>query len=620
MAYNKRTWLGRQGTGLNKFSIGGATPVTIVNQPDSVTQVGDALSAGNLNDLEDRIEDAFDDVDTALDTKADEQDVTNLNNAINQIDHRVQNLEQAKGSYVVQNYKDGSITPSGKGAWSIVEGLRGVSRVENNAIDKTHFQNDSSGVASVVNNGDGTLTVTISDTTTDDIWLLLTENSGDGYFSMARGHVFVIADSHKFPTGVVYWNAYGGGSLGVNALNTQPSNFEVILLAVYIPPGTTAQSFTIEPVIRDLTLYFGGTIPSDADTIAEIQQNYPHLLIPSEYGVRIVDSSYSGVRAWSRNLAKVNPEYYDSSYVPTFDADKCYKVTAGVTYYWKIFEKTFTTWRARIFFYDMEGNPLTTPSTSWVTEVSSNGFYVNGQGLLWGGNGSDTTKKWTFSQNFYIRFVFLLGDTTSSSVISKFCFNVTDSMDGTFTEYFTDTLALSFQGKSAGSVADTCEPNVEVEGVARRRDTQRVKSYTFTGNETWTYVTTYDYPVFYCAIFTDALYAYNLDLTVMTDEYVAISNRDYYAFRTNDLNKKCCMINNQGFPMFAIQDSAITSGSAMASHMAGKTIHYALAEDIVTLSDPIIDNTLLTESGGRMATVQTGTVVDGSFDMGFITL
>lgn len=82
MAFNKRTWLGRQGTGLNKFSIGGASPVTIVNQPDSVTQVGDALSAGNLNDLEDRIEDAFDDVDTELDTKADEQDVTNLNNAI----------------------------------------------------------------------------------------------------------------------------------------------------------------------------------------------------------------------------------------------------------------------------------------------------------------------------------------------------------------------------------------------------------------------------------------------------------------------------------------------------------------------------------------------------------
>ena len=75
MAYTKRTWLGRQGTGLNKFSIGGASPVTIVNQPDSVTQTGDALSAGNLNDLEDRIEDAFDET-------ASQTEVSNLKNAI----------------------------------------------------------------------------------------------------------------------------------------------------------------------------------------------------------------------------------------------------------------------------------------------------------------------------------------------------------------------------------------------------------------------------------------------------------------------------------------------------------------------------------------------------------
>lgn len=64
MAFNKRTWKGRQGTGLNKFSINGASPVTVVNQPDTITEVGDALSAGNLNDLETRIGDEFDIVET----------------------------------------------------------------------------------------------------------------------------------------------------------------------------------------------------------------------------------------------------------------------------------------------------------------------------------------------------------------------------------------------------------------------------------------------------------------------------------------------------------------------------------------------------------------------------
>ena len=56
------------------------------------------------------------------------------------------------------------------------------------------------------------------------------------------------------------------------------------------------------------------------------------------------------------------------------------------------------------------------------------------------------------------------------------------------------------------------------------------------------------------------------------------------------------------------------------SPLTGKTINFELATESVTLSDPIIDNTLLTEAYGRMSTVQTGTVVDGSFDLGFITL
>ena len=66
MAYQRKTWKGRQGTGLNKFSINGATPVTVINQPDSITEQGDALSAGNMNDLEDRIANEFTVVETPV--------------------------------------------------------------------------------------------------------------------------------------------------------------------------------------------------------------------------------------------------------------------------------------------------------------------------------------------------------------------------------------------------------------------------------------------------------------------------------------------------------------------------------------------------------------------------
>ena len=57
--FEKRTWLARIGTGLNKFIIGardGNNKQTLENSPDSVTQQGDVISADNLNDLEDRIE------------------------------------------------------------------------------------------------------------------------------------------------------------------------------------------------------------------------------------------------------------------------------------------------------------------------------------------------------------------------------------------------------------------------------------------------------------------------------------------------------------------------------------------------------------------------------------
>lgn len=75
MAFLKRTWLARLGTGLNKFLIGdkGADgKQTLTNSPDTVVQEGDVISADNLNDLEDRIEDEFDE----------KADITALNDAI----------------------------------------------------------------------------------------------------------------------------------------------------------------------------------------------------------------------------------------------------------------------------------------------------------------------------------------------------------------------------------------------------------------------------------------------------------------------------------------------------------------------------------------------------------
>lgn len=81
MAFEKRTWLARIGTGLNKFIIGDKdanNKQTLTNSPDTVTQQGDVISAENLNDLEDRIDNEFTSQNTRISDN--ETAIGNLNN------------------------------------------------------------------------------------------------------------------------------------------------------------------------------------------------------------------------------------------------------------------------------------------------------------------------------------------------------------------------------------------------------------------------------------------------------------------------------------------------------------------------------------------------------------
>lgn len=62
MAYNKKVWKDRIGTGLDKYLVGVADSrgrKTITSSPDSITQEGDVLNAESMNDLEDRIYNEF---------------------------------------------------------------------------------------------------------------------------------------------------------------------------------------------------------------------------------------------------------------------------------------------------------------------------------------------------------------------------------------------------------------------------------------------------------------------------------------------------------------------------------------------------------------------------------
>lgn len=66
MSFIKKQWNARQGVGLNKFSIDGKLAVTLVNMPDSVISPGDAFSEENMNNLENRIGEEFENIARAM--------------------------------------------------------------------------------------------------------------------------------------------------------------------------------------------------------------------------------------------------------------------------------------------------------------------------------------------------------------------------------------------------------------------------------------------------------------------------------------------------------------------------------------------------------------------------
>lgn len=62
MSFLKKTWLARIGVGLNRFRMNNSTDVVLESNPVSITQQGDQLSADNMNNLETRIGNAFDEM------------------------------------------------------------------------------------------------------------------------------------------------------------------------------------------------------------------------------------------------------------------------------------------------------------------------------------------------------------------------------------------------------------------------------------------------------------------------------------------------------------------------------------------------------------------------------
>lgn len=599
MAFQKKTWLARLGHGLNKFSIDGATPVPIISQPDSVTQQGDALSAGNLNDLEQRIADAFDDVE---ESKADKSTTDALQSQINQHDARLENLEQKAGDYGTWHYPNDpnhssdmpNAVPTGKAKYGLVEKIVGKTRAWNqlaiNISSWTAYKCQKSSYS------DGVQTVTAFDGTSAQFFQ---------QHNISIGKTVLVSLKVK-PSKTTTMRLWLGSGLTGPAVSC-PANVWTTLtwlkeltvdgsnMLVYLNTDNDLDvNDTVdvtEPIYRDLTLIFGaGNEPS---TVADALAQLPALGQYNAYDAgSLVSTEVSGAKSGGFNLwdEQTQGGYYNASGVVVSRADQLctlnrISIKPNTAYYYK----SPNPLQGNFCFYDASGNfLLRTDSTASFTSPS-NAYYLN------------------------VSFGAQYGSTYNHNI----CINISGSEDGTYKPYREPvTLSLSepVTLRSAGSVADTDELNVEVlvDGVKvnKRRQTSKVGQIDL-GTLDWE---------LYEATATQPRRFGNRNIPLWFKDSMKLLCSRLVASVKNDSTDKTIWT-QEGYLVVVDTSSTYASASDFKTAMNGVMLNYELATPVVTLSDPIIDNFLEVEGGGTIDTIQEQSpVIDNCLDVGYLTL
>ena len=585
MAYSKKTWKARQGLGLNKFSIDGATPVAIINQPDSVTQQGDALSAGNLNNLEDRIAEAFDDVENE---KADKSEIEDLQSQINQHEARLSNLEQVSGDYVTSDMQDYSTTPTGKASYALVESLIGVSRVENQLVQNGNFV-DSSGWyvtgGTIESVADNVITIKATDST---MYI-----GREGTFVVGHRYLWGATVKSSASLTAKFGDAYdifGSFSLTANSwmqmLDSHSCNSaSANRFRYYFYNCTVGDTVQIKQCfVRDLSLYFNGSIPSNAQTIAGIAQYYPELLVPRAYNAgEIVDSTYTKVTSRGANI--LEPMTQTTSNGTYSDGTYTNNTRAGA-------------WAGKI---DVSNIGVVTIACDSVNGEFSYGLSdddVSGSANILGKCGASvggTTKTVVTAGYNFLYMYFRTYTEGTTATLTKLRVNVGSTALAYSAYNATSTLPIpSVTLKGAGSVSDTLD-------VESGEITRRIGSYTFDGTETWTTngssKTTQALASVIKSVGTSVV------PNILCPVLIPTTGQSLY--------------NGSVASGIGQNDYGVRVGSNDVALLTGVTIYFELATPTTESVTPTLNNTLKTEGGG---TVYSDADVDGQFTLGFLNL
>lgn len=504
---------------------------------------------------------------------------------VSQHEARIANLEQVSGDYVPSDMQDGDTVPTGKASFALVETMKGVSRVENQLVDKTALSTATINGITFTNNGDGSWT--ISGTATAETYVILVSSSR---ISANHKYLFGIIGS----TNVYLWQ-YGYDANKTNSYSIQNNNSDNPF-GFLISNGTVFSTpETVTPFITDLTTYFNGNIPSNADTVAHIAQYYPELLEPRSYNAgEIKNSTYTKVKSvgvniwdehWKMGHLVAGQEVSDSTYrLISSDFSEC---MGGVTYYFNCGVNSGCTF----YVFDKDKNYLgydldSSNHSSFTTRANARYFKIQ----------------------LYSEYASSASAVYGNNI--QFCLNsLPDAVKTTYHPYMTDQLAIpSVTLKGAGSVHEVYDLETgEVTHPIGEIDLGLQNwVYSTTSNNVYLFTCVPTKPAKNVPTSTDILNAFCASNKVKISAQYYWNTEPYLVSGYNDgAGRLLCTFTSNDV-------------NALKTYLSGVMFDYELATpDPSTYVTPTLNNTLKTEGGG---TVFTDADVDGRFTLGFLNL
>ena len=550
-----------------------------------------------------------------------------VNTAINAINTRVTNIEETlmgENEITVQYPSDSTYTslmpnrvPARALKFAEVPRFRGKSRAWNQLAPK--IQSGSVWSAYFFDSVSETNDKIAGTVSTKNISASFYITDSDGGIPMISGHKYLVAfylttSEATISCRVNYMDSKWSSDISV------PANAKTLCAVVVdassigsnkyfgIYPNRSAglevgTTVTFEnPFVRDLTLIFPDWSASDITTanIPLMVQQVPDLLKCNAYDAgSLVDTEVSGVKAVGVNIwdeewesGGINSNTGQNEGGNTFRSKNYIGVSFSETYYIKA-SSSYGGGLA-FFKYDADKNYL-----------GLFNLYFNASFSVPAGCS-------------YIRFTPWSASGYNHDI--QICLNSYPDKT-TYHPYKTDTLSLpeTVTLRSAGSVADTDELNVEVvvDGVKvnKRRQTVRVELGNL-GDYNWTYIDAYG--IFYADDDIGALKT--TGITCCCASYLAVENVSTSASAGSNPDKSICLMSStSGANRVYLRDSSKTGADLVNGHaswLENEEFTYAIATESVTLLEPIIENFIEVQGGGTVETIQTQTpIIDNCLDV-----